>query len=70
MEYAKETAGDYVPAGQRSTTFAEAISRDPIATVRSLVRGVCTRILKSQLPTDFKCRSMHHRSGDNIFQMS
>ena len=47
IEYAAENAGDYVPIviGPRSTTFAEAITRDPVTTLWSVVRGVHMKTL-------------------------
>ena len=45
MEFATEKAEDYFPEDDgeegESLTFADALTRDPIAMVRSLVRGVC-----------------------------
>lgn len=41
LEYASQTAQDYVPTGPEPTSFWDAINRDSIATVRSLVRAVC-----------------------------
>lgn len=70
MEYAKDIAGDYVPSGLCLTTFVEAISRDPIATVCSLVRGVCTCLSQPQLhSSDYMHRSVHHPSDDNTSRM-
>ena len=42
LDFAKETARDYVPTGPMAQTFVDAIKRDPIATSRSLIRGVFT----------------------------
>lgn len=45
MEFATEKAEDYFPEDDgeegESLTFVDALTRDPIAMVRSLVRGVC-----------------------------
>lgn len=43
LDYAAENANDYVPEPVETEpdTFIDAVFRDPIATVRSLVRGVC-----------------------------
>lgn len=41
MDYAANDAEDYAPNGLTPTTFIDAINRDPIATVRTLVRVVC-----------------------------
>jgi len=71
IEYAAENAGDYVPIviGPRSTTFAEAITRDPIATLRSLVRGVhMKRLWLSN--ADLVYRFVRRLFDDNTFQMS
>lgn len=40
MDLAKEGALDYTPDGPELATIQVAISRDPIATIRSLVRTV------------------------------
>ena|SRR5882762_2974018 len=40
LDFAKETAQNYVPTGPAAQTFADALRRDPIATSRSLIRGV------------------------------
>ena len=47
IDYAAENAGDYVPPviGPHSMTFAEAITRDPIATLRSQVTRVHMKTL-------------------------
>ena len=37
MEYAKDTASDYIPTGPGPSSFTDAVSRDPIATLRSLI---------------------------------
>ena len=71
IEYAAENAGDYVPIviGPRSMTFAEAITRDPIATLRSLVRGVhMKRLWLSN--ADLIYRFVRRLFDDNTFQMS
>ena len=41
MDYAANDAEDYAPNGLTPMTFIDAINRDPIATVRTLVRVVC-----------------------------
>jgi hypothetical protein len=40
MQFAAEKAPDYAPLDDETHTFGGALSRDPIAMVRSLVRGV------------------------------
>lgn len=40
MEYAKQNAEDFVPTEPSPTDLGGAIKRDPIATVRTLVRVV------------------------------
>lgn len=40
MDFALNKAADFVPEGHPSTTFMDAIDRDPIATVRTVVRVV------------------------------
>lgn len=42
LEFAKETAQDYIPEDIETepVTFADSINRDPIATVRSMIWGV------------------------------
>lgn len=40
VEYAAQTAEDHIPFGPQPETFWDAVSRDPIATLRSLIRAV------------------------------
>lgn len=40
VEYGKETAQDYFPDGPAPRTLLKAVVRDPIAILRSLIRGV------------------------------
>jgi hypothetical protein len=40
VDFAAENADEFVPDGPLATTFKDAISQDPIATVQSLVRAV------------------------------
>lgn len=40
MKFAAANARDYVPAGPVPTNFLDVLDRDPIATVRTLVRVV------------------------------
>ena len=40
LEYAKENAADFVPNMPAPTTFEDVLRRDPVATTRSLIRGV------------------------------
>jgi len=40
LEYAAEEAEDYIPPNTESLTFLDALSRDPVAAVRSLIRSV------------------------------
>ena len=49
MEYAKETASDYIPIGPDPSSFTDAMSRDPIATLRSLIRAVRTFVMHRKL---------------------
>jgi hypothetical protein len=46
IEFATRDAPDFVPSEQApdAMSFSESISRDPIATVRALVRVVCLMI--------------------------
>lgn len=48
LRYAKEDAADFVPDGEAPppATFEEALKRDPVATTRSLIRGVSTHCLR------------------------
>ena len=70
IEYAAENAGDYVPVtGPRSTKFAEVITHDPIATLQSLVRGVCMTTLWLS-NADLVHRFAHRLFNNNTFQMS
>ena len=69
IKYAAENADDYVPPMTRSATFTEAIAWDPIAILRSLIRGVCLKMhwLNN---TDLIYRFEHHLFDDNTFLMS
>lgn len=40
LEFAAEDAVDFVPSSEAPATLEEALNRDPIATTRSLIRGV------------------------------
>ena len=40
LEFAAEDAEDFVPDSEEPVTLEEALQRDPIATTRSLIRGV------------------------------
>lgn len=40
MKFAAANAHDYVPLGPLPTSFLDVLDRDPIATVRTLVRVV------------------------------
>lgn len=40
MEYASDKSADFEPSPEPVRSFTEALSRDPIAIVRSLIRGV------------------------------
>jgi hypothetical protein len=40
LNYAIEDVNEFVPEGPLATMFTDAIDRDPIATVRSIVRSV------------------------------
>lgn len=40
LEYAAPAAPDYVPSGRTPMSFWDAVNRDPIATLRSLIRAV------------------------------
>ena len=42
MNHAKDTVSDYIPTGPGPSSFTDAVSRDPIATLWSLIRAVCT----------------------------
>jgi len=68
IKYAAENAGDYVPIaiGPHSMTFAEVITCDPVATLRSLVRGVHMKTSNADLVYRFTC----HLFDNNTFQMS
>jgi hypothetical protein len=53
MDLATRNAPDYVPsehAPDSTSSFLEAIRRDPIATVRTLVRTVRTVLLRISIP--------------------
>ena len=40
MEFASEDAADFVPTSASAENFWEVLERDPIATLRSLIRSV------------------------------
>ena len=42
LEYVKETADNYIPTGPGPSSFTDAISHDPIATLWSLIMAVHT----------------------------
>jgi hypothetical protein len=41
MDFADSNATAFEPSGNVATTFMDAIDRDPIATLRAIVRQVC-----------------------------
>ena len=45
MEFVSEKAPDYIPQDGEPDTFQDALTRDPIAMVRSVVRGVRTGLI-------------------------
>ena len=45
MDFATENANEFVPDGPSATTFVDAIDRDPIATIRSVIRAVSSHLL-------------------------
>lgn len=42
LEHGLSSAPDYVPKGPLPLSFLEALTRDPIATLQSLIRSVCS----------------------------
>ena len=79
MEFATEKVEDYFPEHDgeegESLTFADALTRDPIAMVRSLVRGVrdYSASLQFTIWAKFCCiwgtfRFVHHLSAVNTFR--
>lgn len=70
LKHASPNAPDFVPAGASAQTFMDAIDRDPISTVRTLVRVVSPlypRFMSLGLTIIFT-RYVPHRSVANIFQ--
>lgn len=71
---AAEVAEDFVPATSNSTTFAEGVSRDPIAVLRSLIRFVRCKdayfILISLLTSCIQIRasSLRRQRFENILE--
>lgn len=63
LDFAADTSAEYVPHGPSSRSFSDALRRDPIATVRSLIRSVSIYI--SVATGDFIC--CIHRSGPHHF---
>ena len=45
LKYVKENAVDFVPNTPAPTTFEDVLRRDPVATTRSLIRGVSEYLL-------------------------
>ena len=69
LKYAAENAEDYVPNDEDPVlaTFEEALKRDPVATTRSLIRGVCLYIIPESAVLSSH-RFSHHHSNTNILQ--
>ena len=59
LKFAEEMAADYECSGDVPQTFEETLKRDPIATTRSLIRGVCQKAFTPQ----------HYRSTDYSTQI-
>jgi hypothetical protein len=49
VEYAAEDAGDFIPDQPPAETFVDALERDPVACVRSLIKAVCLLSVGIQL---------------------
>ena len=69
LKYAAENAEDYVPNNEDPVpaTFKEALKRNPVATTRSLIRGVSSYDT-SESPALTSHRFGHHHSDANTLQ--
>lgn len=72
MEYASEQATDYVPGGVPAVSVMEAIDRDPIATMRSLIRTVRRSVISRphQRANIFHRYARHHFGVQHLATLS